>query len=293
MTKILVYGMVVKEEDIPYVKQLFEELDKRSSETKIYSEVQKDLKSKGLDLSLNTISDYKELKEFAPDVILTLGGDGTILNAATLIRDLEIPIMGINLGRLGFLASLEDYNVLDAVKNYFEGNYRIQDRVMIQLESETGLFGDTNFALNECTILKRDTSSMITVHTKIDGQYLNSYWADGLIISTPTGSTGYSLSGGGPIVFPKSGNFLITPVAPHNLNARPIVFSDESEISLMVEGRTENYLCTLDARYETITAEHKIVLRKCPFKTKLIRLESDSFMKTIRNKLAWGLDVRN
>lgn len=285
--------MNIKEENRPHIVKLLALLNSRSCELGFYKAYADQLQSEGIVNDVVTINGKEELKSFKPDLALTLGGDGTILNAVTIIQDLQTPILGINLGRLGFLASMEDYKVEETIDKYFNGQYSIQERTMLQLNAEPGIFHEYNFALNDCTIVKRDTSSMITIHTYIDGAFLNSYWADGLIISTPTGSTGYSLSGGGPIIFPNSGNFLITPVAPHNLTARPIVFSDDSVISLKIEGRSENFLCTLDARYETITAEHEITIKKCPFKTKLIRLEGTNFMETIRNKLAWGRDSRN
>ena len=174
-----------------------------------------------------------------------------------------------------------------------DGRYSLSERTLLHLESNHPLFGDIPFAMNDCTLLKRDTSSMIVIHTFINGAYLNSYWADGLIVSTPTGSTGYSLSCGGPIIFPNSGNFVITPVAPHNLNVRPIVISDNSIISFEVEGRAENFLCTLDSRFETITSDFQLAVRKCDFNVKLVQLHGWSFMHTIREKLMWGTDTRN
>lgn len=293
MKKILLYGLSVKDAHVDYIDDLLKKLSSYKAEIALYSELEKEFKKFDLPTDYPIIGTHQELNAFNADVVFTLGGDGTILNAALLIKSLEIPVLGINLGRLGFLASIEDHKLTEAIAHYFDGKYSIQNRAMLEMISEPHIFGDSNFALNDCTIVKRDTSSMITVHTYINGNFLNSYWADGLIISTATGSTGYSLSGGGPIMFPESNNFLITPVAPHNLTARPVVFSDDAEITLRVEGRSENFLCTLDSRYETITSEHKITLRRSKFNTKLIKLEGDSFMKTIRNKLAWGLDKRN
>ena len=179
------------------------------------------------------------------------------------------------------------------MEKLLKGQYHIEDRTMLYLESEPKLFGTANYALNDFTLHKRDTSSMITIHTYINGDYLNSYWADGLIVSTPTGSTAYALSCGGPIIFPNSGNFVITPVAPHNLNVRPIVISDTSVISFDIEGRTKNYLCTLDSRFETITSEHQLAVRKCDFFTKLVMLHGHGFLKTLNEKLSWGSDQRN
>ena len=227
------------------------------------------------------------------DMVITLGGDGTILKAATIIRDSGIPILGINLGRLGFLARVEINNVVDSLRQLNRGRYTTEERDMLYLESNLPIFGETPFALNDCTLLKRDTSSMITINAYINGAYLNSYWADGLIIATPTGSTGYSLSCGGPIVFPGSGNFVITPVAPHNLNVRPIVISDDSVVSFDIDGRAENFLCTLDSRFETVTAAHNLAVRKNDFPLKLVVLPNITFMDTLRGKLNWGEDRRN
>ncbi|MEL7160852.1 MAG: NAD kinase, partial [Bacteroidota bacterium] len=227
------------------------------------------------------------------DMVITLGGDGTILKAATLVRDSGIPILGINLGRLGFLARVEKSRLGDAIRYLAHGRFSTEERKMLYLESNLPVFGETPFALNDCTLLKRDTSSMITINTYINGAYLNSYWADGLIIATPTGSTGYSLSCGGPIVFPGSGNFVVTPVAPHNLNVRPIVISDDSVISFEVEGRADNFLCTLDSRFAKITSLHSLAVRKNDFGIQLVKLPDIDFQDTLRSKLSWGEDRRN
>ena len=242
---------------------------------------------------ISLISDHTSLKEAGIDLAITLGGDGTILGATCMIRDLAIPIMGINLGRLGFLAGVEKTSIETALEKVRLGQYRIEERSMLHLDSDPQIFSELNFALNDFTVHKRDNSSMISIHTYINGDYLNSYWADGLIVATPTGSTGYSLSCGGPIVFPKSENMVITAVAPHNLNVRPLVISDDSVISFSIEGRAKNYLCTLDSRYETITSKHQLAIRKCDFNTHLIVLSGQTFLHTIHEKLSWGADRRN
>ena len=216
-----------------------------------------------------------------------------MLQAVTHVRDSGTPILGINLGRLGFLATIEKRRIKEAVDLLRRGMFMVEERRMLYLESNLPLFGEIPFALNDFTILKRDTSSMITIHTFINGAYLNSYWADGIIVSTPTGSTGYSLSCGGPIIFPNSGNFVITPVAPHNLNVRPTVISDDAVISFEIEGRAENFLCTLDSRFETITAAHQLAVRKNDFTARVVRLQDVGFLETLRNKLNWGQDKRN
>lgn len=294
MKNILLYGQTVKLTDTGIIKALLQKLEDSPLDYYIFD---------GYKLSLNEASiEYKDrsaintkddLETNAIDLIITLGGDGTILKATNLVQDLDIPIMGINMGRLGFLANIEKSKILSAVDTIIAGDFFTEERSMLSLQSNLPLFEDMPFALNDFTVHKRDTSSMITITVMVDDKYLNSYWADGLIFSTPTGSTGYSLSCGGPIISPDSGNIVITPIAPHNLNVRPIVISNDAEISVRVEGRSENFLCTMDSRYETITAEHKITLTKCPFRTKLAHLNGTDFMQTIREKMLWGLDKRN
>jgi NAD+ kinase len=225
--------------------------------------------------------------------VLSLGGDGTILQAIQLIRDCGIPIAGINLGRLGFLTVSDQKHAEDALNCLERGDFTLDPRRLIDLASNLPLFGDFHYALNDFTITKRDTSSMIVIHTYLNGGFLNSYWADGLIVSTPTGSTGYSLSCGGPIIFPNSGNFVVTPIAPHNLNVRPIVIHDSSVLSFEIEGRADSFLCTLDSRYEAVTAEHRISVTCAPFRINLVRLNDYTFLSTIRTKLSWGIDSRN
>ena len=287
----VIYGQQWKPEYESYVIKLIQKLEKEGMTIIAFEPF---LRETGLlERAHHIIHDYQGLKNLDPELFITLGGDGTILSAAALIKDLETPILGINLGRLGFLASIEQERLSEAIDKVLSGGYKISERAMIELIAEPNPFGDNNFALNDFTILKRDNSSMVVLHTYVDGEFLNSYWADGLIVSTPTGSTGYSLSCGGPIIFPSSDNFVLTPVAPHNLNVRPVLLSSEHEISFIIEGRGEHYLCTLDSKNAVITSEYKLKLRKCKFKTKLIRLEGDSFMKTIRSKLNWGLDKRN
>ncbi|MBL0191402.1 MAG: NAD kinase [Saprospiraceae bacterium] len=225
--------------------------------------------------------------------IFTLGGDGTILGATAELAPHQIPILGLNLGRMGFLAHIELEQLKEAILMIKRGMYRIEERTMLHVDSNFPMFQSAPYGLNDFTLLKRDTSSMITIHTYINGDFLNSYWADGIILATPTGSTGYNLSCGGPIIFPDSQNFVLTPVAPHNLSVRPIVLSDESVLSFEVEGRGENFLSTLDSRYETITQEHQIAIRKSVHRTKIIMLQNSTFLRTMRDKLAWGADARN
>jgi len=292
--RVFIYGYDVRDENVEYIHTLFNELKKADIDYFIYQEFKSAFAAQtGEELTAKTINNSEELKSEKPDVVITLGGDGTILNAATILKGLDIPLLGINLGRMGFLASTEKRFIKEAINLLKSGKYNTRERSMLELESNPKIFEDAPIALNDFTLHKRDTSSMVTIHTYINGKFLNSYWADGLIVATPTGSTGYSLSCGGPIILPTSHNFVITPVAPHNLNVRPVVIPDSDEISLTIEGRSENFLCTLDSRYETVTSDHHLVIRKCKFGIRLIKLEGTSFFQTIREKLTWGKDTRN
>jgi NAD+ kinase len=292
--QIAVYSRFYKEKEHEFVQDLFDVLSEIGATTYVYKPYYEQLK--------DTVTFKKEVGCFdsaldfrirTMDFVVTLGGDGTILQVAALVRDSNVPILGINLGRLGFLATVSKEEIKENIMLLFKGKYSVEKRVLLQMDSSPHLFGDENFALNDCTLLKRDTSSMIIIHTYINGELLNSYWADGIIVATPTGSTGYSLSCGGPIVFPNSGNFVITPVAPHNLSVRPIVIPDRAVISFEVEGRAENFLCTLDSRHEVITSEYQIAVRRANFTISLVRLDNKNFLSTIREKLAWGSDLRN
>lgn len=292
--QVVIYSQLLKQKDIPHVQELFDLLAEENFSTYVYAPYLAEIRPHIIfkkDVGVFESNVDFRLKKF--DMVITLGGDGTILKASTLIQGAGIPVLGINLGRLGFLARVEKSRLADTVRLLAKGRFETETRDMLYLESNLPIFGDTPFALNDCTLLKRDTSSMITIHTFINGAYLNSYWADGIIVSTPTGSTGYSLSCGGPIVFPGSGNFVITPVAPHNLNVRPIVISDDSIVSFEIEGRAENFLCTLDSRFETITAEHSLAVRKNEFGLSLVKIPGLNFMDTLRGKLNWGEDRRN
>lgn len=292
--RVVVYSRGLKEDALPYIIELFDLLHDMGVEAFVYRSLLESIYGKvRFRKEVGVVEGYQDFEKQSFDFVITLGGDGTILNAITKVRGSKVPVVGINLGRLGFLASIEKTRIREALECMQAGMYAIEKRRMLYLESNHPLFGETPFALNDFTVLKRDTSSMITIHTYINGAFLNSYWADGLIVATPTGSTGYSLSCGGPIIFPNSGNFVITPVAPHNLNVRPIVISDSSVISLQVEGRGENFLCTLDSRFETISAEHQLAVRKCEFHLCLVRMPGTSFLGTLSEKLAWGVDTRN
>lgn len=292
--QVVIYSRVLKETDITYIQQLFDVLQKEQITTYIYTPYLEQLRKRiPLKQEYIPFNGYSDFKQYKINMVITLGGDGTILHAITMIRDAVVPILGINLGRLGFLAGVEKKKIKEAIQAVKANSYFVDERNLIYLETSHPIFGEVSFAMNDCTLLKRDTSSMITIHTYINGAYLNSYWADGIIVATPTGSTGYSLSCGGPIIFPHSGNFVITPVAPHNMNVRPIVVSDNAIISFQVEGRADNFLCTLDSRFRTITSEHELAVRKCDFPARLIRLTGTGFLSTLRIKLNWGEDTRN
>jgi NAD+ kinase len=227
------------------------------------------------------------------DCLISLGGDGTLLDTITLVRNKKIPVLGINFGRLGFLAGISRDELSSAVDALVNRTFIIDKRTLIHLDSNKSLFGDTPFALNEFAIHKRDTSPMIKVHAYLNGEFLNTYWADGLIVSTPTGSTGYNMSCNGPILFPDSSSFVITPVAPHNLNVRSIIVPDSNIISFEIESRADMFICALDARREIVDKSIQLAVKKEAFGVNLVRLNENSFLSTLRTKLAWGLDKRN
>lgn len=227
------------------------------------------------------------------DCIISLGGDGTLLDTVTFVKDSGIPVLGINYGRLGFLASIGKDELHTAVEALVKRTYKLDKRTLLHLDANMPLFDKTPYALNEVTIHKKDTSPMIKIHTYLNGEFLNTFWADGLIVATPTGSTGYSLSCNGPVIFPDSASFVITPVSPHNLNIRPIIVPDDNIISFEVEGRTDGFLCTLDSRREIVDKDVQLAVKKEAFGINLIRLNENNFLQTLRNKLSWGLDKRN
>lgn len=228
------------------------------------------------------------------DMLFSVGGDGTFLDAVTMVRDSGIPMVGINSGRLGFMADIAQDDIPQALSDIFQGNYTLEERALLELAtSVNGLFDEFNYALNEFTVHKKDSASMITIHTYLDDEYLNSYWADGLIIATPTGSTAYSLSVGGPILIPNTQNFILSPISPHNLTVRPIVVPDNQEITLRVEGRSSTYMGSLDSRSAVFDGSVELKIRKADFPINVIKLKSHQFFSTLRNKLMWGADKRN
>lgn len=251
------------------------------------------LKKAKIDHNHQVFSTHNELDNTV-DLMITIGGDGTLLRSITFVRDLGIPIIGINTGRLGFLATLNQELLNIELKKILKGEFNIEERSLLEVSiGSNDDFSDFNFALNEVSVGRKNTTSMIEIKTTLDGEYLNTYWADGLIISTPTGSTGYSLSCGGPIMTPSSQTFSITPIAPHNLNARPLVISDEIIIELSVEGREKSHLLSLDSRINSLKNNVKIKIKKADYSIKLASFKNNSFYKTLRSKLLWGEDRRN
>lgn len=290
--RIGVHGKDIKGDSIKFIEEIFDQLISHDVQISISEKFQRFLKAPVFKkYKFKTFSSSTQVKKF--DFFLSLGGDGTLLESVTYIGKHEIPILGINTGRLGFLATISRANTSNALDYLFNRNYKIEARTVLRLETDQSLFNGQNFALNDFTIMKKDTSSMITVHVYVDGELLNSYWSDGIIVSTPTGSTGYSLSCGGPLLYPKSESFVITPVSPHTLTARPIVLSDTSEITFRVEGRIKKFLISLDSRFETIDGSVKLKVKKEAFKVKLVQTPDYDYFATLRQKLNWGLDIRN
>jgi NAD+ kinase len=292
--KIAVYGPLYNERSKSTIKILIEYLKNRSVdvffEKDFYESV---LKISNIDIESFSCDTFKSLDN-SFDLLISIGGDGTILRAITYVKDLNIPIVGINTGRLGFLATIPMNKVEKALDEIFEGNYRISKRSLLAITVGEGeAVFDLNFALNEITVSRKNTTSMISVETWLDDEYLTSYWADGLIVSTPTGSTGYSLSCGGPVIMPESDSFVLTPIAPHNLNARPLVISSNKIIKLKVSGREDEHLVSLDSRIKTLPNNTTITIQKAPFNVHMIELKDERFIETLRKKLLWGADQRN
>ncbi|WP_276368163.1 NAD kinase [Chryseolinea sp. H1M3-3] len=289
--KIAIHGKEFNRIAAPLIARIFDILTEKSATLYVSSKFGEYLKPPLTKEKFNVYHPGDSLDEI--ELFISIGGDGTLLESVTHIGKLEIPILGINTGRLGFLATISKEETETALQKFFQGAFILDKRALLKLETNKDIFGGLNFALNDFTVVKKDSSAMITIHTYIDGEFLNSYWADGIIVSTPTGSTGYSLSCGGPLIFPRSGNFVITPVSPHNLTVRPIVVSDASEITFRVEGRSKRFLVSLDSRVASVDPSVKLKVSKADFKVNLVQLEGNHYFKTLRQKLNWGLDVRN
>ena len=290
---IAIFGSPYPEHFKKYIQHLIKKLEGEHVKIIIEEEFNNFLK-KSIRFSshIDTFNCHESLKENT-DFLFSIGGDGTLLKAVTFVRKSNIPIMGINTGRLGFISSVSADQIDDAINDILKNNYKINERTLLELNTNKKLFKDKNFALNEVAVSKKDTSSMIRIDAYIDEEFLNTYWADGLVISTPTGSTGYSLSCGGPIITPGTNNIIITPNAPHNLNVRPIVINDNSTIKLKVEDRDQLALVSLDSRSRAFDSDTELIIKKSDFKIKLVQPQNNSFTSTIRNKLMWGLDKRS
>ncbi len=291
--KIAVYGKPFNQAVLPFIRQVFDCLEQHQAEIFIHTELHNFIAGQP-NFLINGIvfNSYEDIKNRV-DVMLTLGGDGTILGTVDIIRGSGIPVIGINFGRLGFLASVNKNDIAAAIHALVNRQFTLDSRILLEIESDPVVFKNQNTALNDITIHKRDNAAMITIHAFLNDEFLNSYWGDGIIVSTPTGSTAYSLSCGGPIVFPQSGNFVITPISPHNLNVRPIVVSDDRKLTFKVETRSTNYLVSCDSKTETIDTSSVFTIRKAGYSFNLIRLNNESYLSTLRNKLMWGLDARN
>lgn len=292
--KVAIYGQTYQDNAIEFLIELLDELQKEAATVFIEADFYQLYLDSGADREYPTFTSSSGL-DGSFDMFVSFGGDGTILRATTFVKDLGIPIVGVNTGRLGFLSTFKKEDVRKVVREFVRGDYVIVERSLVQLNTQAldAEFGDLNFALNEITVSRKDTTSMITVETHLNNEYLTSYWADGLIVSTPTGSTGYSLSCGGPVIVPTAKSLVLTPIAPHNLNARPLVISDDTIIRLKVSGREENHLVSLDSRIASLENGQEITIKKAPFTIKMIEYTSESFLKTLRNKLLWGEDKRN
>ncbi len=292
--KIAIYGQYYKPEDKIYIEELLKALEIHKIEFVIEHNYYLGLKKHIKILNVKTFSSHTEL-DTTFNFMFTIGGDGTILRAVTFIRESNIPIVGINTGRLGFLATVQKEEITTAIKLLLEKKYLIHKRTLLSVTTTPEIEGlaSLNFALNEVSVNRKNTASMITIETYLDQEYLTSYWADGLIIATPTGSTGYSLSCGGPIIIPKAKSFVLTPIAPHNLNARPLIIPNETKIKMTVSGREDKFFLSLDSRITTINSKTEIFVEKSNFTLKIVEINQQTFIKTLRDKLLWGQDVRN
>lgn len=290
--RIAILGKPFDADMAPHLQRLFDDLAARQVQVAVAKPFHT-LLSQQLQLpdNLSLFDRGDDLR--GTDYVLSIGGDGTLLDTVTYVGRRQIPILGINTGRLGFLSTVAPEQIPQALDALFRGHFTLESRSLIHADTDPDVFGGIDFGLNEFSILKRDSSSMIVVHTYIDGEYLNSYWADGLVVSTPTGSTGYSLSCGGPVMLPQTNNFIIAPVCPHNLNVRPLIVPDRSVISFEIEGRSNNFLLSLDSRSVTVDAGIQVAVRREAFDAKLIKLNHVNFLSTLRSKLNWGLDRRN
>jgi NAD+ kinase len=291
---VAIFGKKIGEEFLPVFSSMISKLRKCEVEIWIYKPFY-DFLSFELKYSLENVRLYSSHEHIQGnvDMVISVGGDGTFLDSVMVVRDSGIPIVGINSGRLGFLANIASEDIDEAIDDVINGNYSIESRQVLKLEATNGQFSEFHYALNDLTVQKSDNLSMITVHVYVNEEYLASYWADGLIVATPTGSTAYSLSAGGPIVVPGSDALLITPICPHNLTFRPVMVPFDNKIRLKVEGRSSNFLVSLDSRSEVFTSQDEFVVTKADFSISVLKLKGHDFYTTLRNKLMWGADKRN
>jgi len=291
--KVALFGKVFSDDGAAYLQQLIDKLHNVRCRLLIYEPFLEKIRKKiAIKCEVHSFNSHEDLKNNA-ELLLSVGGDGTLLDTIMLVRDSGLPVLGVNLGRLGFLSSISCDEIIPAIDQINEGNYQLEQRTMLSLEKPEGLFQDLNFALNELSVTKTDTNSLAVVNVYIDDKFLNTYWADGLIVATPTGSTAYSLSCNGPIITPGCENFVITPISSHNLTVRPIVIPDTSKIRISVGGRNRHYLVGLDSRFRTIEQSQELIISKSPFKLNIVQLPNKDFYSTIREKLLWGKDQRN
>lgn len=293
MKQIAIYAKKVSKADVPVFEALLSGIVQLGWQPLLETELALQLQNKfQWPQSFTVFESHKDLKSNV-DLMISVGGDGTFLKAVSFVRDSNVPILGINTGRLGFLSNLSKDQISQTLDRFAAGHYEFQKRSLLRVHTENELFGDENFALNELTLQKKDTSSMIKVHAYLGEKFLNTYWADGLIVGTPTGSTAYSLSCGGPIITPGCQVHILTPIAPHNLNVRPVVVPDHMPISLEVEGRDRSYLLSLDGHSQHIKQGEKVTITKAEFMINVVKFEDNNFLDTIRNKMLWGSDTRN
>jgi NAD+ kinase len=291
--KIGLFGRNVTDEGIQYLQLLIDKLQRAAFDLLVYEPFLKQIRNKvTLAGEVQPFNTHSELCNNC-DLLFSIGGDGTMLDTISLVRNSGIPVLGINLGRLGFLSSISRNEILPAIDEVIAGNYQLEQRTLIMLDQPKGLFGEINYALNELSLSKTDNTSLAVIEVFVDNKFLNTYWADGLLVATPTGSTAYSLSCYGPIISPDSENFVITPIASHNLTVRPIVVPDSSVITLKLSGRNKQYLAGLDSRYQTINNTEELVVKRADFRLNLIQLSNKDFFTTLREKLLWGKDQRN
>lgn len=292
--RVALYGRRIDSPNIPYIKSLVEQLRQRGAEILVHKEYAKLLfphlgSSEGFGYFENT----KDIADKI-DFFFSIGGDGTMLSSLPLVRDTGIPVVGLNIGRLGFLSSVSKDEIETALDKLYSREFTMDRRTMLSVSaSEDGIFGENHFALNELTVNKMDTSSMITVDVSVNGGFFSRYWSDGLIICTPTGSTAYNLSCGGPVITPNSRNFAVTAIAPHNLNVRPIIIPDSSIIRLKVDSRSGHYLASLDSNFVNLNASIELTVQKTSFTFNILRLTPHDYLNTLRTKLLWGSDTRN